>query len=315
MEAMQRVLGSSNRYHYHEFAAFYKTLAASEKLDANQILVGAGSSEVLHAAVDAFTSPKRPFITSWPTYEAGPELAGVEGHPVVKLPLTSNHAPDVKRLVAEAARSGGGMIYICNPNNPTASIIGKQDLEWTVANLPSDTVLLVDEAYFHFATSPETESAMKYVHQGKNVVVLRTFSKIYGMAGLRAGFAAGRPDLIEKMTPYRNNVIGIVTVRAVLAALDLGPKLLDERREKIARTRTEMCAWLKEKKIGFIEPHTNFMMIDTGRDVRQVGPAMLAKGVAVGRPFPPYDKMLRVTIGTDADMARFRSAFSEVLAV
>jgi histidinol-phosphate aminotransferase len=315
VKAMSRVIGESNRYHYGEFADFYKAIAGIEKLDANQVLVGAGSSEPLHDAVEVFTSPTRPFITCWPTFEAGPELAAVKGHGVVKLPLSSSYASDVKKLVEEAHKAGGGMIYICNPNNPTGAITTKQDLAWTVENLPPNTVLMVDEAYLHFNQSPETESAMKYVHQGKNVLVMRTFSKIYGMAGLRAGYVAGRPDLIEKMTPYRNNVISIVAARAVLAALDLGDKMIDERREKVARTRGELCAWLKSKKINYIDPQANFMMVDTGRDIKQMGPAMLAKGVAVGRPFPPYNNMMRVTIGTDADMARFRSTLGEVLGV
>ncbi|MBZ5602148.1 MAG: aminotransferase class I/II-fold pyridoxal phosphate-dependent enzyme [Acidobacteriia bacterium] len=313
--AMQRVIGESNRYHYREFNDFYKAIAASEGLKGDQVLIGAGSSEVLHSAVDVFTSPTRPFITCWPTFEAGPELAAVEGHKVVKLPLSSSYASDVKKLVAEAEKAGGGLIYICNPNNPTGAITTKQDLAWTVENLPKNTTLLVDEAYLHFNVSPDTESAMKYVHQGKDVIVMRTFSKIYGMAGLRAGFVAARPDLIAKLEPYRNNVISIVAVRAVLAALDLGPKMIDERRQKIARTRGELCAWLKEKKISYIDPQANFMMVDAKRDIKQMAPALLAKGVAVGRPFPPYNTMMRVTIGTDADMAKFRGALSETLSV
>ncbi len=315
LTAMQRVIGETNRYHYREFDDFYKTVAASEGLKGDQVLIGAGSSEVLHAAVDVFTSPTLPFITCWPTFEAGPELAAVEGHKVVKLPLSSTYASDVKKLVAEADKAGGGLIYICNPNNPTGAITTRQDIAWTVDNLPKNTTLLVDEAYLHFNVSPDTESAMKYVHQGKNVIVMRTFSKIYGMAGLRAGFVAARPDMIARMEPYRNNVISIVAVRAVLAALDLGPRMIDERRAKIAKTRGDLCAWLKEKKISYIDPQSNFMMIDTKRDIKQMSPAMLAKGVAVGRPFPPYNTMMRVTIGTDADMAKFRGALSEVLSV
>jgi histidinol-phosphate aminotransferase len=315
LKAMQRVIGDSNRYHYPEFQDFYKSIASIEKLDAKQVLIGAGSSEVLHSAVDVFTSPTRPFITCWPTFEAGPELAAVEGHGVVKLPLSSTYASDVKKLVAEAEKAGGGLIYICNPNNPTGAITTKEDIAWTVDNLPANTTLLVDEAYLHFNMSPETESAMKYVHAGKNVIVMRTFSKIYGMAGLRIGYVAARPDLIAKMEPYRNNVISIVGVRAVLAAIDLGDSMITERREKIAKTRSETCAWLKQKKINYIEPQANFMMIDTGRDIKQMQPAMLAKGVAVGRPFPPYNNMMRVTIGTDGDMAKFRTTLAEVLNV
>jgi histidinol-phosphate/aromatic aminotransferase/cobyric acid decarboxylase-like protein len=233
---------------------------------------------------------------------------------VVKLPLSFTYASDVKKLVAEAAKAGGGLIYICNPNNPTGAITTKQDIAWTVDNLPPNTTLLVDEAYLHFNTSPDTESAMKYVHQGKNVIVMRTFSKIYGMAGLRAGYVAARPDLIAKMEPYRNNVISIVSVRAVMAALELGPKMLEERKAKIVHTRTELCAWLSEKKIRFIPPQANFVMIETTREAKQMQALMLAKGVAIGRPFPALNKMIRVSIGTDAEMAKFRKVFTEVIA-
>jgi histidinol-phosphate aminotransferase len=314
VQAMTRVASEVNRYHFFEFGDFHQSIANTEKLKGDQILAGAGSTEVLHCAIEAFTSPKHPFVCGWPTFEAGPELAAAQGHALVKTPLTSNYTSDVKRLVAEASKAGGGLIYICNPNNPTGNITPKQDIAWVVANLPANTVLLMDEAYFHFNTSNETESSMKYVHDGKNVIVMRTFSKIYGMAGLRVGFAAARPDIIQKMRPFANAPISIVSARGVLAALDLGQKFIDERREKIIRTRTDLCAWFKQKKLNYIDSQANFVMVDTGHDITKIGPAMLAKGVAVGRPFPPYDKMMRVTLGTDAEMAKFRGVLGEMLA-
>lgn len=314
VDAMARVIGESNRYHYQEFPAFYASLAESEGLSAEQILVGAGSSEVLHAAVDAFTSPTIPFITPWPTYEAAPELAHFEGHPVIKTPLNSAQAPDVRRLASEAKKAGGGLIYLCNPNNPTSTITTRDDVGWLVANLPKDTYLLVDEAYLHYAASSEAATAIPYVKEGKNVIVARTFSKIYAMAGLRVGYVAARPGLIERMAPYRNNVISIVSVRAVLAALELGPKLIEERRDKIDRTRSELCSWLSSKKIGFVPPQANFVMIETGRSAREMQSLMLSKGVAIARPFPPLDTMIRVSIGTDAEMAKFRHTLAELLA-
>ncbi len=314
IEAMAQVIGTSNRYHYQEFPAFYAALAASQGLDANQILVGAGSSEILHAALEAFTSPTMPFITPQPTYEAAPELAKDKGIPVIETPLSSNFGADVRRLAAEAKKAGGGLIYVCNPNNPTSAITSSDDMAWLVANLPPNTYVLVDEAYLHYATSPEASSAFQYVKEGKNVIVARTFSKIYGMAGLRVGYAAAPPELIQRMTPYRNNVISIVSVRAVLAALELGPKLLEERKAKIVHTRDELCAWLTQRKIGFIPPQANFVMIETGRDARQMQVAMLAKGVAIGRPFPALNHMIRVSIGTDAEMEKFRRVLTEVMA-
>jgi histidinol-phosphate aminotransferase len=315
LQAIQRVVAETNRYHYREFDDFYKAVGASEKLDANQVLIGSGSTEVLHNVVEVFTSPTRPFITGWPTFEAMPELTAIKGHAVVKIPLRADYTPDVKKLVAEADKAGGGVIHICNPNNPTASVTNKQDLAWLVANLPPKTFLLVDEAYLHFCTSPDVESAMKYVRDGKDVIVTRTFSKIYGMAGLRAGFVAARPDVIQKLAPYRNNVISIVAVRAILAAFDLGPKFIDERRDRNASIRSETTAWLRSKNVKFIEPHSNFMMVDVRRNVKEVAPQMLAKGVAVGRAFPPYDSMMRVSIGTASDMAKFRNVLAEVMSV
>jgi histidinol-phosphate aminotransferase len=313
VEAMQKIIGGSNRYHYQEFPAFYERLAAEQGLTADQILVGAGSSEPLHAAVEAFTSPTLPLIYPMPTYEAAPELTKYKGHATVETPLNSKMQPDVRRLAAEAEKAGGGLIYVVNPNNPTSTITTSDDMAWLVNNLPKNTIVLVDEAYLHYATSPEASNSFHYVKDGKNVIVARTFSKIYGMAGLRVGYIAGRPDLIAKMEPYRNNVISIVSVRAVMAALDLGPKLLEERKAKIVNTRNELCAWLTKKNYKFIPPQANFLMIETGRDAKDFQAAMLAKGVAVGRPFPPLNTYSRVTIGTDAEMAKFRAAFDQVI--
>jgi histidinol-phosphate aminotransferase len=309
---MASAMQSSGRYHYQEFPDFYATVARSENFEASQMLIGAGSSEILHNAVEVFTSPTRPLIVPDPTFEFPAELAKAAGHPVVSVPLRKDYAADVKRLAEEADKAKGGLIYLCNPNNPTASITPKEDIAWLVANLHRDAILLVDEAYLHFADSPKAESALGYVRQGKNVIVARTFSKIYGMAGLRIGSAYSTPELIAKMTPYRNNVIAYVSARAVLAAL-ADPTIVPQRRQKMAATRNALCAWLKENKLSYIETHANFMMIDVGRPAPTVIAKMLAKGVAIGRPFPTYPNMIRTTIGSDQDMAAFRKAFLGVL--
>jgi len=313
IEAMAKVLPEGGRYHYQEFGAFYAAVARSEDLAPEQILVGSGSSEILHAAVDAFTSPARPLIAAVPTYEGPLDVASRGlGRTVVRVPLEPPYVPDVKRLVAEAEKAGGGLIYLCNPNNPTSTVTPKKDLAWMVANLPPNTVLVVDEAYIHFGDTPELESALSYVREGKSVVVTRTFSKIYGMAGLRAGFGCAPPELIARMAPFRNNVISIVTVRSVLAALEEARTLLPDRRARLIRTRREQCAWLRDRGLAYIEPQANFLMIDVGRNAREFIEAMPPKGVAVGRPFPPMNNFLRVTIGTDAEMARFREVFWSV---
>jgi histidinol-phosphate/aromatic aminotransferase/cobyric acid decarboxylase-like protein len=233
---------------------------------------------------------------------------------VIETPLNSKMAPDVRRMVAEAEKAGGGLIYVVNPNNPTSTITTSDDMSWLVANLPKNTNVLVDEAYIHYATSPEISSSFHFVKEGKNVIVARTFSKIYGMAGLRVGYVAAPAELITRMAPYRNNVISIVSVRAVLAAFELGPKMLEERKAKIVHTRDELCSWMTQKNIKFIPPQANFVMIETGRDAGDVQSAMLEKGVAIGRRFPPLTTMIRVSIGTDTEMAKFRKVFTEVMA-
>jgi len=312
LQAMAEVMPTAGRYHYQEYQDFYKLLAASEDLAPEQILVGSGSSEVLHAAVDAFTSPTRGMVAVSPTYEGPVELTRNFGRQVITVPLMKTWSADVKKLVEEAEKANAGIIYLCNPNNPTSSVTPKADIAWLVDNLPKDTVALIDEAYIHFGETSQLETALGHVRQGKNVVVTRTFSKIYGMAGLRAGFAAARPELIKKMEPYRNNVISIVTVRAVLAAIAEAKTILPERRAALLKTRRELCDWLRERNLPFIEPHANFMMIDVGRDARDLIFAMPPKGVAVGRHFPPLTNMMRVSIGTDQDMAKFREVFWSV---
>lgn len=313
--AMAKALGESNRYHYEEFDFFYASLADSLSLKVNNVLVGAGSSEVLHCAVEAFVTHDRPYITSWPSFEAGPELASAKGYPVVKIPLRKDYSANVELLADAAARAGGGLIYLCNPNNPTSSLTSAHDIRWLSENLPPATNLIVDEAYIHFTGLRERDTALELVRSGKNVIVLRTFSKIYGMAGLRVGFAAAAPPLIKRMTPYRNNVISIIGVRAVQAALDIGPKLIEGRRARIAETRSDLVLWCCQKGIKYIEPNGNFMMIETGRDVRQVSAELAARGVMAGRPFPPYDTMIRVTIAGENEMAKFKGALAGVLSI
>ena len=240
------------------------------------------------------------------------DLARSLGRKVVQVPLTEAWAYDVRKLADEAAKAGGGLIYLCNPNNPTSSITPKIDIDWLAANLPLHTVLLMDEAYIHFAQTTEVESAMKHVRDNKNVIVTRTFSKIYGMAGARAGFGCARPDLVQAMNPFMDKVIPVLALRGALAALGERETLVPQRRAGLIQIRTGFCEWLRQKNIRYIEPHANFVMLDIGRDVRAFGKEMLSRGVAVGRPFPPLNGMLRVTVGTDLEMQKFREVFWQV---
>jgi len=315
IEAMVKVLPESGRYHYQEYKEFYAEVARSEGMEPDTLLIGSGSSEVLQAAVHAFTGPDRPLIQPDPTYESVAAVAEALGRKVIRVPLRPDYTADVRKLAAEADRAGGGLIYLVNPNNPTSAINPKTDLDWLVSNLPKNTILLHDEAYIHFSESKEMASALPHVKAGANVVVTRSYSKIYGMAGLRAGAAYGRPDLINRMAPFRNNVISIVAVRALLAAIAVRDRFLPERRARYNGIRRDVCGWLESKGVRFIEPHANFIMVDLGgRDAREFIPKMVARGVAPGRPFPPLDRHMRVSVGTAADMEKFKRVFWEVYA-
>jgi histidinol-phosphate aminotransferase len=312
IDAMVKAAPDSGRYHFDEFGAFSNAIARSEQVSSEQVLFGVGSSDVIAAAICAFATTSKPMITAQPTYDIIVQLAKALGRPVTEIPLTAQWAYPVKQLAAEAKKAGGGLIYVCNPNNPTASLTPADDIHWLATNLPPNTVLFVDEAYLEFADPASVRSAMSYVREGKSVVVSRTFSKIYGMAGVRAGFGCARPDLVAAMNQFMDNVIPFLGVRAATAALNEKATLVPERRKINARVRGELCQWLDKNKVGYIPSHANFVMIDVKRDVRAFGAEMLRQGIAVGRPFPPLNNMLRVTMGTDAEMQRFREAFRKV---
>ena len=313
LAAMIEVLPTSGRYHYQEYQDFYARVARFEGLEPDQILIGSGSSEVLQAAVHAFTGPARPLICPNPTYESPLAVTEALNRKVVRVPLRADNTSDMKALVEAADREGGGLIYLCNPNNPTSTISTKDEIHWLVTNLPRNTVAMIDEAYIHFSESPDIGSAFRYIKEGRNnVVVTRSYSKIYGMAGLRAGFAAGVGELMRKMEPFRNNVISIVAVRAILAAIDDAGNFIPDRKRRYNKVRAELCEWFKSKGMRYIDPHANFVMVEVAKEVRTMQQQLALKGVGVGRPFPPLDRMMRVSIGTPSDMEKFRKAFWEV---
>jgi len=314
IKAMIEGAAATARYHFDEFPAFTKAIARSEDVRPEQVLFGVGSTEVIDAAICAFASESKPFITATSTYDIVVDLARSLGRKVVQVPLTDTWSYDVRNLADEAKKANGGLIYLCNPNNPTSSLTPTSDIDWLATNLPPNTILLVDEAYIHFAQPGEIDSAMKHVRENRNVIVTRTFSKIYGMAGARAGFGCAREGLIQALNPFMDKVIPVMALRGAMAALAERETLVPQRRAGLVRRRSELCDWLRQKNVRYIEPHANFVMMDIGRDVKESGKQMLGRGVAVGRPFPPLDGMLRVTIGTDQEMKKFREVFWQVYA-
>jgi histidinol-phosphate aminotransferase len=285
-----------------------KLFASQHGLQPENIALYAGSSEPLHYTVLAFTSPTRSFVTADPSYESPMVAAGVTGAPVHKIPLTATFAHDVRAMVA--ANANAGVIYICNPNNPTGTVTPREDILWALENKPKGSILLVDEAYIHLSDAPDM---LDQVAAGKDIIVLRTFSKVYGMAGIRCGFAIGRPDLLAKLQPYFQNMMPVTALAAAIASLS-DPDLVPTRKKWIADTRRETIAWLKAGGYNVIgDPQSNCFMIDTGRDGHGVITAMRAQNVYIGRIWPVWPNAVRITVGTPEDMSKFRVAFKDVM--
>ena len=307
-EACTDIAPRGGRYDFEQTFALGKTIMEQEGLGQESIAIYAGSSEPLHYSVLAFTSPSRPYVTADPGYEAGMNAADLAGAKIFKVPLTRDtHAHDVKAMIA--ASPNAGVFYICNPNNPTGTTTPKNDIAWALKSKPKGSILLIDEAYIHFADVP---SCMDMVRAGEDVIVLRTFSKLYGMAGLRCGFAAGRPDLLAKLQTYGMNAMPITAAAAANASLQ-HPEMIPERKKINAGNREQTFAWLDKEGYSYTRSQSNCFMLDTRRDAKQVIAAMQAKKVYIGRVWPAWPTHVRITVGTAQEMETFQTAFLEVM--
>jgi histidinol-phosphate aminotransferase len=304
---MSSLLPEGGRYDDDLTFKLVDTFSTMEGLKPGYVLAYAGSSEPLHFTVLAFTSKDLSLVVADPSYEAPTYAAKVNGANIVKVPLASDYSHDAKAMVA--ADPNAGVLYICNPNNPTGTITSRESIEYALANKPKGSILLVDEAYIHFS---DATPSLDLVKADKDIVVLRTFSKIYGMAGLRCGFAIGRPDLLAKIQSYGMNSMPILAVAAATSSLQV-PELVPERRKINTDIRNETFSWLSTNNFKFIPSQTNCFMIDTGRPGKDVMTAMAAKNVYIGRVWPIWPNHVRITVGTRSEMAKFQQAWKEVM--
>jgi histidinol-phosphate aminotransferase len=309
-EAAARVIKNGGRYWYELTDELEELLAESEDLDVNYVSAFAGSSDPLHRAVMAFTSPTRPLISANPDYEAAGRGASFRGAKVIRVTLTQTWAHDVKAMVKAAEEQEAGLIYICNPNNPTGTITPRADIEYLVNNKPEGAVVLLDEAYIHFC---DERSCADLVAMDRDVIVLRTFSKLYGMAGLRCGVAMARPDLLERLDRFGAGALPITGVAAAIASLKL-KTLVPERRRIVKDVREDVFAFLGKNNISFVPSVSNFFMLDAKVPARRLIRAMQKEKVYIGRVWPAMPTCARVTVGTREEMAKFKTALSKVMA-
>jgi histidinol-phosphate aminotransferase len=308
IEAMTRVLSQGGRYSYDLTSQFCQLLASQEGLAANQVQAFAGSSAPLTQSVLAFTSPVKSLVIADPGYEAGEAAARFIGAKVIRIPLTKAFAHDVKAMAA--ADANAGLIYVCNPNNPTGTLTADADIDWLVENLQPQAVLLLDEAYAHIAGA---RLRSDLVLSGKRVVLLRTFSKIYGMAGLRAGAAIAQPELLSRITPYSSGALPITGMAAAIASLKVAD-LVETRRKIIADTRASVFAFLDRHGFSYVPSVSNKFMVDVKQPGERIILALRQEKVYIGRVWPSWPTHVRVTIGTPQEMEKFQAAFLKVMA-
>jgi histidinol-phosphate aminotransferase len=310
-KAIAAMIPDGGRYLFDKEIVISEIFARQQGLDPEMVVAYAGSSEPLHLTVRAFASPTRPLVIADPSFEAPMWAAQTVNAPILKIPLADPHgaaAHDMKAMLA--ASPTPGVIYICNPNNPTGTITPHEEIEKAIDNLPEGSVALVDEAYIHFTDTP---SCIPLVKQGKNVLVLRTFSKLYGMAGIRMGFIVGRPELLAKITPIGGqNPLPITAVAAAKASL-LDPELVPTRKKIMAELREENIAFLRSHGYAVTPSVSNCFMLNVKKPGKEVQAALAAKEIYIGRVWPAWPDSVRVTVGTQTEMAAFQKAFVEVM--
>jgi histidinol-phosphate aminotransferase len=300
-------LGARNgRYDFEASIELAKIIMTQEGLKEGYLALYPGASEPLQYSVLAFAADGRSLICADPGYEAPGLVAAAVNTPVHRVPLRADYSHDVKAMVS--VDSGAGCYYICNPNNPTGTLTTRDDIFWLLKHKPRHTVVVVDEAYIHYS---DASTVLDYALADRDLIVLRSFSLIYGLAGLRVGFAVSRPDLLAKLQPYGLNPLplpGVVAAQASLQEHDL----VKTRKQSNAELRTATIDWLTEMKFAVVPSQTNFFMVDVKRPAADFARALAKKDVYVGRGWPTWPNHLRVSVGTAQEMQAFQQAFAEV---
>jgi histidinol-phosphate aminotransferase len=311
-QAITDSFGSACRYPDEHNNVLIDKLAKLNGVQHDQILLGDGSGEILKLCAETFTGPQNgKLVAADPTFEAILNNASANGAEVVKVPLTSSFQHDLPQM-RDFAKAG--LIYICNPNNPTASITPKDKLRDFIATAPQQTMILVDEAYFHYADSPDYDSVIALVKDHPNLIVSRTFSKIYGMAGLRCGYCVAQKETTDRLR--RNQMwdsVNCMALAAAIASLDDADHVPNGQRLN-REAKTFVTSELAKMGYEQIPSQANFIMFDCKRAVVPLIQAMKERKVHVGRLFPALPNHMRLTIGKKSEMERFVEAFKQVTA-
>jgi histidinol-phosphate aminotransferase len=297
-----------------------ETIAKKQGVKPENVVLGCGSTQILRSCTHLFTDRDKALVATIPTYEECAGYAEMMGHPVRAVPLDADFKIDLGKL-ADAAK-GAGLVYYCNPNNPTATYVGARatrELLATLGEASPDTCVLVDEAYFDYVTDPDHDTHIPIAVDNPHVIVARTFSKAYGMAGLRMGYAIGHVDTIKKMAEWDagtgSSSLNVLAIQAGLAAIEQDASFLVAERARNKDVRDFTMNWFADRGMKPAASQANFMFVDIGRPAKAFREACKAKGVLVARDFPPFEKThCRISYGTMDEMKAAVAVFGKVLA-
>ena len=304
-EAIRSATALVNRYPFRKYDEVTEKIANFHHVKPEQVLFACGSTEILRVAACAFPGDGRQLIQPWPTFEAIQDYAKSVGSEVVSVPLAENLAHDLDGMLTRIGPSTG-LVYICNPNNPTATLTRRKDLENFIGRLPATTMVLIDEAYHHYAG--QSEAYASFIDRPLNderVIVIRTFSKVYGLAGLRLGYAVASPKIIAKMRKFlTQDSLNAIVAEVVGVALDD----TDGMTKSVKRNRDDYQEFRNSAMLRMLMPvdsHANFVMMDTQHPAEEVIQHFRKHNVLIGRHFPPMDTYIRVSLGTPEQMHTF----------
>lgn len=305
VDALQGALGQANRYPFSFYGELAEELGALHHVQPSQIVLGCGSSEILRMATAALLGKGKQLVQASPTYEAAERYARVAGASVVSVPLTNEFGHDLRAMLA-ATKTAESLVYICNPNNPTASLTPRRQIEDFIAHLPSLCHVLVDEAYHHFATPSDLyRSFIDDPVNDDRVIVCRTFSKIYGLAGLRLGYAVASPKMAEALRTYATmiNLNGMVSVAALAGLSD--SEGLRAAAKRNADDRQEFFNQAMARMLKPIDSHANFVMLNSHHPAEQLIEHFKRNNILIGRKFPAMSTYIRVSLGRRQEMSEF----------
>jgi histidinol-phosphate aminotransferase len=320
LDAMLGKFGEAGRYPFNSSptdSALVATLAERYHVKPEQIVLGAGSQEILKNAMRAWVTPKKSLVTALPTFENCTSFAKKYTLPVVEVKVDSAMRLDVDGMIAAASKGDAGLVYFNNPNNPTATVHGAKtvaDMVERIRRASPSTVILIDEAYHDYVTDPAYETAVPLALSTPNVFVARTFSKAYGMAGMRIGYALGMTDTMKPLAtlrmPYNVSTLGVTA-----AMVSLGDPLhIAAERARNTDVRAFTVKSLLDMGVKPADSQGNFLFADIGMPAKDFRDACIKEGVVVGRDFPPFEKThCRISIGTMEEMRKATDVFRSVL--